>query len=123
MHSREIHCLFIAGLIWRGLGVDVTDERELGEKFVHVFELARKRGQLVQIFPAQFVIGEIHFGVIVVNRLNHRRDHLRRRIRLTAGCDFVERVRKLSPIFFGFRAHVHRQQTFAPGDDLAALVQ
>ena len=97
------------GLVRGRLCVHVADERELREKFIHVLELTREGRELVQIFPAQFVIGEIYFRVIIVNRFHYRRDHLRWQIRFSAGRDLVERVRELGPMFFRFSAHVHRQ--------------
>src|SRR6266480_4213575 len=73
---------------------------EHGIKFEPVFELARKHGKLIQIFTAQFVIGEIDLCVVIVNRFDNRCDHFRRRIGLPARSDLIERMRELLPRFF-----------------------
>ena len=36
-----------------------------------VFELARECRELVEVFAAKFVIGKVHLGVLVVNRLDN----------------------------------------------------
>ncbi len=68
----EVDCLGVVGRISRRFGVDVADEGELGEKFVRVLELAGEAGELVEVFLAQLVVGEIGFRVVVVNRLDDR---------------------------------------------------
>src|SRR5439155_21959350 len=58
MDGGKIDRLLLGRLIWRSLRIDIADQSQLGEKFVHVFELARKHVKLIQIFTAQFVICE-----------------------------------------------------------------
>ena len=42
MHCGKIDCFFVRGLVGRGFGIDIADERQLRKKFVHVLELTRK---------------------------------------------------------------------------------
>src|SRR6266496_6423594 len=65
MHSGQIDRLLVACLTWRGLRVDVADQRQLRKKFMDIFELAGKHCELIEVFAAQFVVCEVHFGVVV----------------------------------------------------------
>ena len=71
VHCGQIDRLLIVRLTWRGLRVDIADQRQLREKFVDVFELAGKYRELVEVFPPQFVVCEVHLRIIVVNRLDN----------------------------------------------------
>ena len=99
MHRGKIDRLFIGRLIRGCFRINIADQRQLGKEFVYVFELTCKRRELVQILTTQFVICEIDFRVVVVNRFHNRRDHLRRRIWLSGRCDFIDCMRELFPHF------------------------
>ena len=97
VNRRKIDRFFVGRLVRRSFCIDIADKRKLREKFVHVFELARKSRELIQILAAQLVVREIQFRVVVVNRFHDRHDHFRRRVRLTSGRNFIERMRELFP--------------------------
>ena len=97
MHRRKVDGLFVAYLSWRGLGIDVADQRQLRKKFVHVFKLAGKDCELIQIFPAKFVVCEVCFGIIIVDGFDHGRDHFRCHVGLTSRGYFVQGMGELFP--------------------------
>ena len=89
MHRGQVHRFFVCALSWPRFRIDIADQRELGQKLMHVFELTRKYGELVEVFAAQLVVCKVHFRVVVVNRFHDRCDHFRWRIRLPARRDFI----------------------------------
>ena len=97
MHRRKVDGLFVACLGWRGLGIDVADQRQLREKFVHIFKLATEDCELIQIFAAKFVVCEIRFGIIIVDGFDHGRDHFRWHIGPASRSNFVQGMRELFP--------------------------
>ena len=99
VHRGKVDCFFVACLVRRGFRIDIADECQLREKFVHVLELAGKHRELLQVFAPQFVVREIHLRVIIVNGFDDGPDHLRWRIGLPAGRNFVQRMGKLFPCF------------------------
>src|SRR5438477_2455569 len=72
MHGRKVYRLVVSGRVRRRLGIDIGNERELGEEFLHIAELPREGGELIQVFAPHFVISEVGFGIIVVDRFHHR---------------------------------------------------
>src|SRR5437867_10804382 len=50
VHRGQIDRLLVARLAWRGLRVDIADQRQLRKKFVDIFELAGKHCELIELF-------------------------------------------------------------------------
>src|SRR6266404_4399864 len=59
VHRGQIDRLFVARLTWRGLRVDIADQRQLRKKFVDIFELAGKQCELIEIFATQLIVCEV----------------------------------------------------------------
>src|SRR4029079_4288318 len=51
----------------------VADQRQLRKKFVHILKLPGKDCELIQIFAAKFVVRDVRFGIIVIDRFAARR--------------------------------------------------
>jgi hypothetical protein len=81
------------------------------------------RAKLIQILAPQFVVGEVHFGVVIVNRLDDGSDHFRRWVWHSARRDLLEGVRKLLPRLFGLGPHVQGAEAIAPGGNFALVVE
>ena len=99
MHAGEVDGFLLVCLTRSSFRIDVADQRQLGQKFMDIFELARKCCELIEVFPAELVIREIHFRIIVVNCFYNRNDHFRWRIRFAARCDLIKGMRQLRPQF------------------------
>ncbi len=99
MHTGEVDGFLLVRLTRSSFRIDVADQRQLGQKFMDVFELASECCQLVEVFPAELVIRKVHFRVIVVNRFHNGCDHFRWRIWFAARCDLIKGMRQLRPHF------------------------
>ena len=90
-------------------GVTVSNPRMghyshlLVEEIAGAFVLPGEIGQRREVFPALLVIGKLGLEIVVVDRLDHAADHLRRRMRLPARRDLVKRVGQLRPGLRRFR--------------------
>ena len=72
----ELFLIVVRGLLIPGL--DVREQRQLGEKILQRWKWQRKRGELFQVLKPVLVIGKVLLQILLVARLEDVPDHLRR---------------------------------------------
>ena len=78
MNRREPDLFRVALRSLVVLGLDIGEQGQLGQEILDRIELVGEHGELFEIFQPVAIVGEVFLEIIVVARVNHQPQHLRR---------------------------------------------